>query len=111
MKQYRKMVATMCVLCFVFPNSYGQVKTVDDSLRAQATDVWTWINTIFTLAILATTVTGIIVTYSKKNSDQPGEFKKYVIGFVSGIVFLVVALGILNGLRTMMGTSMNVSFK
>lgn len=107
--QFKKFVLSLVVLGLTTVTSFAQSE-LGSNVKTNLNSAWTWIQAILTFAIIISTVIGIIVTYQKKNSDQPGEFKKYVIGFASGIVFLIIALSIVSIIKTTIQSSLSTSF-
>jgi hypothetical protein len=83
--------------------------TIGTTMNTKTSEAWQWANRIGLLMIMVVTMIGTIVTYGKKNSDQPGEFKRYVIGFGSGVAFLVIALSLMNIIKSLFNSAVGTT--
>lgn len=93
-------------ITIVYADPQTGTTTLENTINTKASEVWGWVNKIGALVIVLVFFIGAIVVYSKKDSDQPGEFKRALLSFGGGLAFLVVALGILNWVKTLVtGTS------
>ena len=106
----KKVVLFVLVSSTSAINALAQSTAVGTNVKSGLNAAWGWIQPVLTFALILTTVIGIVVCYNKKNSDQPGEFKKYVTNFALGIVFLIIALSIVSVLKNQITSSLSTSF-
>jgi hypothetical protein len=109
MKRSLKFFLTISITLLINSMSYAQDQ-VGSSIKQGLNNGWVWAQAVLAFAIVLTTGIGILVVYSKKDSSQEGEFKKYVTRFAMGVLFLVVALSIISVIKNMVASSFNMSF-
>src|SRR5687768_13197046 len=102
----KKLKVSLLVSLFAF--SASAQDQVGSTVKTGLNNGWVWAQAILGFAIILVTVIGIVVTYSKKNSEQPGEFKKYLTGFAIGVIFLIVALSLVTVIKTQVQNALNV---
>ena len=107
--QFLRLVTLSAAFLFLTVPSFAQ-DAVGNAVKQKLNAAWFWAQAILGFAIVLVTVIGALVVYSKKNSDNPSEFKKSIINYSIGVVFLVVALGIVSVLKGYVQSSTTMSF-
>jgi len=69
-------------------------------LSTSFNNVWGYIQLALVFVIVITFAIGVVVVYNKKSSGNADDFRKALMSFIYGIIFLFVALGFITVIKT-----------
>lgn len=104
----KKVKVSLIAALLTALSNFAHAQALD--VKQKAGEVWGYIQTGTLLFALIATVVGIVVVYNAKSSSNPDEFKKKLMNWIYGVLFLYVAFGLISALKAYMQSSMNVSF-
>lgn len=103
----KKVLLTISLFLIANVQLFAQV---DSGARATANRVWGYIQLGSIFFFVAATVIGGVIVYQKKSSGNNEEFKKAVLNYIYGIVFLLFVMGMISVIKSMVTSSTNVTF-
>jgi membrane protease YdiL (CAAX protease family) len=110
MKNVFKKVSFLSVAVLMSVSSTVFAQTDASGLKTSFNNVWAYVQLALVFVIVLTFVIGGITVYNKKSSGNPDEFKKALMGFIYGIIFLFVMLGFITVIKGFATTNTSVNF-